>query len=295
MAKLDVTSPNGNIAVETFGDTEKVPLVLISGLAMPKSMWPRAFIDSLVAHGFYVVALDNRDCGLSYRYVGKTIAAWTLASAIVRYVMGGHIQSDYRLEDMADDVGLVLQKLGITKAYIAGISMGGMIAQTFCIRYPNVALGLISMSSAVGNAKTGLGQWRAIWRLLVRRPSEESVVESVAQVLSGPAYPLTSQEKEALSQQPKEYFDEQGQRRQVMAILASGDRSSALKKLSLSALVTHGDCDPLIPLKAGIETANLIPHATFLQIDGMGHQLPIAVVPKYVQAICDLRDQVSGV
>ena len=63
-------------------------------------------------------------------------------------------------------------------------------------------------------------------------------------------------------------------------ILASGDRSWQLRRLTAPALIIHGTADPLLPLAAGRETAELIPGSRLVEVEGMGHQLPEALVPK---------------
>ena len=76
------------------------------------------------------------------------------------------------------------------------------------------------------------------------------------------------------------HYDPDGTARQLLAILASGDRSWQLRRLAAPSLIIHGTADPLLPLAAGRETADLIPNARFEVIEGMGHQLPEALVPE---------------
>ena len=62
--------------------------------------------------------------------------------------------------------------------------------------------------------------------------------------------------------------------------LSCQDRSWQLRRLAAPSLIIHGTADPLLPLAAGRETADLIPNARFEVIEGMGHQLPEALVPE---------------
>jgi pimeloyl-ACP methyl ester carboxylesterase len=68
-----------------------------------------------------------------------------------------------------------------------------------------------------------------------------------------------------------------GPKRQMDAVRDSGSRLEALRKLAARALVVHGDCDPMIPLSAGRQTAAAIPNAQFVSVAGMGHYLPPGV------------------
>ena len=73
--------------------------------------------------------------------------------------------------------------------------------------------------------------------------------------------------------------------RQLMAILASGNRVKALRQLFVPALVVHGLADPLLPKAAGMEIAKNIRGARFLGIEGMGHDLPPAHIDEIARAV----------
>jgi pimeloyl-ACP methyl ester carboxylesterase len=75
--------------------------------------------------------------------------------------------------------------------------------------------------------------------------------------------------------------------RQMLAIFASGDRTAALAGVKAPTLVIHGDADPLVPLAAGIATAEAVPGAKMLTVAGMGHALPIAFWPQIIDAIAE--------
>jgi pimeloyl-ACP methyl ester carboxylesterase len=76
-----------------------------------------------------------------------------------------------------------------------------------------------------------------------------------------------------------------GTGRQIMAIVASGDRTAALASVTAPTLVIHGSVDPLVPLSGGEATASAIPGAQLLVIPDMGHELPPAVWPGVVDAM----------
>ena len=79
-----------------------------------------------------------------------------------------------------------------------------------------------------------------------------------------------------------------GAARQMLAVLASGSRVDALRRVTVPTLVIHGTDDPLVPLAAGVETAHLVPGAELVLIEGMGHDLPRAVWGRVIDGISTL-------
>ena len=65
-----------------------------------------------------------------------------------------------------------------------------------------------------------------------------------------------------------------GFKRQLLAVIASGDRTKALGQVSAPTVVIHGSDDPLITVSGGEATARAIPGAKLVVIAGMGHDLP---------------------
>jgi pimeloyl-ACP methyl ester carboxylesterase len=76
-----------------------------------------------------------------------------------------------------------------------------------------------------------------------------------------------------------------GTGRQIMAIVASGDRTASLASVAAPTLVIHGSADTLVPLSGGEATARAIPDAQLLVIPDMGHELPPGVWPRVVAAM----------
>ena len=107
-------------------------------------------------------------------------------------------------------------------------------------------------------------------------------------VLGGPGYP---DDVERMKERAARAFDRglspAGTARQLAAVLASGSRNEALKSVSVPTLVIHGDADPLVPVEGGLDTADAIPGAGRLIIEGMGHALPPALWSQVIGAIVD--------
>jgi pimeloyl-ACP methyl ester carboxylesterase len=122
------------------------------------------------------------------------------------------------------------------------------------------------------------------------RPDDrECVVEhglAARRVVGSPGYPDTD---EAVRNELGRAFDRcrhpQGVARQMAAVAASGSRVELLKRITAPTLVIHGADDPLVKLEGGRDTARHIPGASLEVIDGMGHDLALALVPRLVGLI----------
>ena len=149
MAKVDVNSIQ--IEYETFGDPDSPALLLIMGLGGQLIGWDEKLCRQLAQNGHYVVRFDNRDAGLSTKIDKAGVPdLMKITEAMMR---GEMINPPYTIEDMAADTIGLMDALGIEKAHICGMSMGGMIAQTIALNYPKRVLSLISIYSRTGTPR----------------------------------------------------------------------------------------------------------------------------------------------
>lgn len=279
------------IAYETSGSPLDPPVLLIMGLGMQLIAWPQDFVDGLVEQGYYVIRFDNRDIGLSSKLHQhkKPNVFW----AYFKSLLGLKHSAPYTLNDMADDALGLLDALGIGKAHVVGVSMGGMIAQIFASRFAARTLSLTSIMSSSG--KRGLpGPTAAARSAMLRRvdpDDRKAVVDNIMNVyraVGSPAYPTPERVRRASIEAA---FDRgaspDGVARQMVAIVASGDRTPLLRKIQCPAMVIHGAADALVPLACGVDTAQAIPGATLHVIEGMGHDLP----PQLIERLLALLDQ----
>ena len=169
MQKMLLTR-RGRFGCCLYGDPVMPPLVLLMGLGMNAASWPEPFLTRLVRKGLYVIAPDNRDSGSSMLGT-ESVSKTRMFASIAKYIAGGSVHAEYRLEDMAADTESILDELGVERAHIAGISMGGMIAQVFACRAPHRTVSLTSISSATGNVITGVGNPVAIRSALQPAPT----------------------------------------------------------------------------------------------------------------------------
>ena len=281
------------IAYETSGTPGAPPMVLVMGLGMPLVFWPDPFVDGLVQAGHFVLRLDNRDCGLSQRIEGGPHTPIPVAMA--RSIMGIAVHAPYTIADMAADVIGLLDALKIRKAHVVGASLGGMVAQVLAARWPDRVLSLTSIMSGSGNPFVSVARPRALSAIL-HRPERPDDAESVTgylvhvmNVIGSSAYPADPARLRAqCAKAARRGYDSHGIARQMLAMLSSGDRRAELATIRVPTLVVHGMDDPLIPKSAGREVARIIPGATLLEFEGMGHDLPAEFIPAIVAAIAKL-------
>ena len=279
-----------NIEYESLGSPADPAIVLIMGLGMQLVAWPDAFCEGLAGRGFRVIRFDNRDCGLSGKIHPKKRPNLLLAFASAWLKLP--VRAPYTLEDMAADAIGLLDALGIERAHIVGASMGGMIAQVLAARYPQRVLSLTSIMSSSGNAKVSRAKPEAM-KALLSQPSDpkdpDQVIEhlvGVFGVIGSPGYPAERGElRRRIAHSVRRGYYPAGTARQLLAILASGDRRALLGRIAAPTLVIHGADDPLVPVAAGRDTAQHIKGAQLKVIDGMGHDLPPGLLPELVEAI----------
>lgn len=278
------------IAYEVQGPADGEPLLLIMGLGLQMLFWPEDFRKLLVERGFRVACFDNRDVGLSthLRRLGTPSPAVFLT----------HQWSGYRLADMAGDAVAVLDDLGWDSAHAVGVSLGGMIAQTLAGRHPARVRTLTSLSSTP-SPRIGRPHPRLLPLLLSRgahdrdRAAQELV--EVFRLIGSPGYPHNEDWlREVAGRSYDRAHDVAGIRRQLAAILSSGDRRAMLAGLRMPALVVHGDEDLLIRPAGGRATAAAIPGARLVTYRGMGHDLPAALQPEIADEIAALARRWSA-
>ena len=277
-----------SLEYETFGDKDNPALLLIAGNGAQLLFWETTFCELLAQKGLFVIRFDNRDAGLSTKFDEAGVPDFM--AAIKDVMEGKPITAPYSLDDMADDCIGLLYALHIEKAHICGASMGGMIAQVVAYRHPEYVLSLISIMSNTGSPNTPSGNPEAIAAVVAPPPAERDAYikhnMNVWQKIWSPGFPF--EEKRARTFLEKSYnraFCPGGSVRQNIAILACGDRTSALSGIKAPTLVIHGSADPLIPVEAGKETASVIPGADLMIIEGMAHDLPTGVWMNIADAI----------
>jgi pimeloyl-ACP methyl ester carboxylesterase len=260
------------LVYETIGDPADPTILLVMGLGMQLIHWDLEFCEGVAERGFHVIRFDNRDSGLSTKIDAPV-------PNVMKAMAGFPIRAPYLLEDMANDSFGLLDHLGIERAHVTGVSMGGMIAQTMAITRPQRVLSLASMLSTTGDRRVGTPKLR-VWSVLMRRAPEQRdlYIEYFVRVLRMIGSPRYRVDEERMRELAAETYDRchypAGTARQLGAILASGSRTAGLRRLDVPTVVVHGKVDPLVPFRAGAATAKAVPGAELVAIPGMGHDLP---------------------
>ncbi len=278
-----------NLEYESFGSDRDPAILLIMGLGAQLVLWPDELCRTLAEAGNRVIRFDNRDVGLSTKLEHPRRPKLVRAALAAR--LGLKVRAQYTLDDMAQDAVGLLGALDVKAAHVVGASMGGMIAQILAAQYPQLVHSLTLIMSTSGNPRLP-GPRLELQLRLVRRPpgnDRETLIRHSMQtwrLIGSPHYPP---DEPTLRAKVERSYDRSSYRhglaRQTLAIIASGSRVPLLKRINAPTLVIHGEEDPLVPVAAAHALVRHIPGARLQIIEGMGHDLPPAVLPTFSRLI----------
>jgi pimeloyl-ACP methyl ester carboxylesterase len=258
---------------------------MIMGIGAQLVAWPAGFCAQLVDRGFFVIRYDNRDVGLSTKITGGP------PPKIGEALRGDTSSASYTLADMAADAVGLLDALEIDAAHLAGMSMGGMIAQHVAMAYPTRVRSLSSLMSApTGVTWTDAPTRDALAALFHPPPrSRDEAIEvavAEARALGAPGFGV---DEGAVRQRAACSYDRcfcpAGFARQLLAVIAAGDWRDDLAQVRLPAIVIHGADDPLVRPSWGVVTAKALESGELLLVPDMGHELPHRTWPVIADAI----------
>jgi len=270
------------LCYETFGDPSDPTALLIMGLGTQMVAWQDDFCRQLADKGLYVVRFDNRDIGRSTHLQGPPPSLVEL----LRYSGNG---ARYTLADMAQDAAGLLSELELAPAHVIGASQGGMIAQTLAARHPTQVRSLVSMMSSTGGRWVGRPALSSYPIFLRKAPRErEAFIEHAIRMFAKVGSRGIPQDSDGVRKIAALSFDREldrtGAGRQLAAIIASGDRTAELQRITAPTLVIHGTADTLVSPSGGRASARAIPGAKLMMIEGMGHDLPRVLWPRLIDA-----------
>jgi pimeloyl-ACP methyl ester carboxylesterase len=281
---------HGGVTLEYVvdGDPDDVPLLLVNGLGGQLINWDAAFVQAMVDRGFFVIRFDNRDAGLST----KTESDLKVGPALAAALSGEPLHAPYLLTDMARDAIAVLDAVGVDAVHVAGVSLGGMIAQTLAIEHPERVRSLTSIMSTTGDPDVGQPDPEAL-PFVLHRPdgTRDGAIEHVVEMfrfIGGGVHFDEDRVRDAATRAYDRCYHPKGIGLQIVAYIASGSRTEALRALEVPTLVIHGDKDRLIDVSGGERTAEIIPGAELLVLEDMGHDLPSSFWPVIIEAILGL-------
>jgi len=243
---------------------------MIRGLGSQLIHWPDALIEGLVASGFQTVTFDNRDSGLSQKFENS---------------------EGYSLRDMADDTIGLMDALGLQKAHILGLSMGGMILQLMALHHHARLLSatIVMSSSLAPNLPRADAEMQDILRTRPRSDRRADVIAHelwTGRAFQSPAWPFDQSERSDLVGRAYDRcYCPDGTQRQYSAMMRASTQLAGIETITVPTLVVHGTGDRLLPPAHGQDIAKRIPGATLVEIEGMGHDLsgkPATICAEYV-------------
>lgn len=290
------------IAYESLGSPEDETVLLIAGTGMQLTDWPTELVESLADEGYRVVTFDNRDVGLTT--VSAEVQPLDEAAIGEALETGEPLPVAYTFDDMADDAIGVLDALDAPDAHVVGLSMGGAIAQVVAIDSPERVRSLTLLASDSGNPELPPIDPEAFADVppgprptdregfIDRRVAEE-------QALAGAGYPADEDEVRAavLRAVERRYDPDALARQETMSLvghLSSADyRFANLESIDAPTIIVQGDDDPLVPVESAYDIEARIPGSELRVIPGLGHQVPVEVVPNVVDAIVAVAARAS--
>lgn len=275
-----------SFCVETRGNPAGEPVIFIMGLGAQMTLWPEALLDHYANEGFRVIRFDNRDIGLS-SHLKDRLAGHPVA-VMARHRMGLPVAAPYTLHHMADDVCQVMGALRLASAHLVGVSMGGMISQLVAANRPERVRSATLIMTSTNSPRLPMPKPKLIWRLAgigAKGHDEASVVARSLdfwKAIQSPGYPPREQEvRDRIVREYRRSYHPAGILRQTRAILATGSLSSATRRIRVPVSVIHGLADPLVRPVAAEQLGYLMPHARVEMIEGMGHDLPEPLLPRF--------------
>jgi pimeloyl-ACP methyl ester carboxylesterase len=271
------------LCYERFGSESDPTALLVMGLGTQMIAWQDSFCRQLAERGLHVVRFDNRD-------IGRSTHIDAPAPTMGQILRRSRRAARYTLADMAQDAAGLLRELELAPAHVIGASMGGMIAQTLAARHPEQVRSLVSIMSNTGSLWSGQPALRVYSTFLRRAPAGRDAyidhTQRLFATIGSRRLPRDPEDIRAIAATSYDRdHDWQGPLRQLAAIIASGDRTRELRRITTPTLVIHGSADPLVAPSGGRATARAIAGAQLMMVKDMGHDLPRVLWPRLIEAI----------
>ena len=280
-----------------YGPIDAEPILLVQGLGGQLVNWPQHLIEFLIENNFRPIVFDNRDTGLSTRINSDSFSdekrSNTIVRSYIRYYLRLPIESEYTIDDMANDAIAVLDELDISQAHILGISMGGMIAQIVASTHSDRTKTFTLIASTASTPSPLNGPTRKVRKLLMDRTKNpnstiDQRVNRTRKIFSEIGYQgidLNTDEfyQDISSSIKRGGNDDTGFGRQLTAILGSENRLDKVKSIKAPTLIIHGKEDPLIKVKNAYKTNKLIKDSKLIVISDMRHLIEPPVFDQFKQ------------
>ena len=266
---------NIKIYYRDYGPANGIPILLVMGLGGQLTFWPPYMIKFLQQKGYRPIAYDNRDMGLSSRFKSNP----TFLANILKYYFYLPIKSEYKLDDMANDAVVLLDKLKISRCHAIGMSMGGMISQILVSNHQERFYSYTQIASMVAVPSPLNGPNFSVIKLLGERAFKDATKDEridrtirLVSTIGMKGFDYDNPEfKQEVNETIQRSPDDSGFIRQMAAILGTKNRINKVKTISVPTLIIHGKTDPLIKVKNAFHTHKLIKNSNLKVIKNMGH------------------------
>ena len=281
-----------------YGPQDGDPILMVHGLGAQLVHWPIHLINFLQANNFRPITYDNRDVGLSSRFLNTP----SFVLDYVKYFLRLPIKSEYTIDDMARDGINLLDTLNIKKTHIFSTSMGGMIAQIISAQYPERVKSFTLIASTASTPSPTNAPKKAVRDIMMERSknpnaSHEEILEREIRMVSligmDGRIVDTPEFREETIRNLDRAQDGSGYARQLLSILASKDRLKKIQKIKAPTLIIHGKNDPMIHVKNAYKMHKLIPHSKLKIIENMRHLIEPEVLNQFKGMLLEHLNQVT--
>ena len=281
-----------------YGPKDGDPILMVHGLGAQLVHWPIHLINFLQSNNFRPITYDNRDVGLSSRFLNTP----SFVIDYIKYFLRLPIKSEYTIDDMARDGINLLDTLNIKKTHIFSTSMGGMIAQIISAQYPERVKSFTLIASTAStpspiNAPKKAGRDIMMERSKNPNASHEEILEREIRMVSligmDGRIVDTPEFREETIRNLDRAKDRSGYARQLLSILASKDRLKKIQKIKAPTLIIHGKNDPMIHVKNAYKMHKLIPHSKLKIIENMRHLIEPEVLNQFEEMLLEHLNQVT--
>lgn len=281
-----------------YGPKDGDPILMVHGLGAQLVHWPIHLINFLQSNNFRPITYDNRDVGLSSRFLNTP----SFVIDYIKYFLRLPIRSEYTIDDMASDGINLLDTLNIKKTHIFSTSMGGMIAQIISAQYPERVKSFTLIASTASTPSPINAPKKAVRDIMMERSknpnaSHEEILEREIRMVSligmDGRIVDTPEFREETIRNLNRAQDGSGYARQLLSILASKDRLKKIQKIKAPTLIIHGKNDPMIHVKNAYKMHKLIPHSKLKIIENMRHLIEPEVLNQFEGMLLEHLNQVT--
>ena len=281
-----------------YGPKDGDPILMVHGLGAQLVHWPIHLINFLQSNNFRPITYDNRDVGLSSRFLNTP----SFVIDYIKYFLRLPIKSEYTIDDMASDGINLLDTLNIKKTHIFSTSMGGMIAQIISAQYPERVKSFTLIASTASTPSPINAPKKAVRDIMMERSknpnaSHEEILKREIRMVSligmDGRIVDTPEFREETIRNLNRAQDGSGYARQLLSILASKDRLKKIQKIKAPTLIIHGKNDPMIHVKNAYKMHKLIPHSKLKIIENMRHLIEPEVLNQFEGMLLEHLNQVT--